>query len=342
MTEDLSISAIIPLYNGEKYIAQAIRSVERQIVKPIELIVVDDGSTDRGCEIVRELAKSVALTLIHKPNGGQSSARNLGVRHSKGKLIALLDQDDMWYPNHLQELVKPFQKPRSPELGWVYSDLDEADENGKMLTRRFLRTLPAPHPKRDMFSCLRQDMFVLPSASLISRKAFDHVGGFDERLSGYEDDDLFLRLFHEGYDNEFIPMALSMWRIYPSSSSYSSRMAASRMVYARKLCQSFPDDPARTRYCLVRDLIAPRFFVQVLGEFVRAAKRGDWSRAEKTLEDLEFLADRLSSVRRRVFAVLHPLMRVRALVQLALGVHWLLEPIVRRLAGPRAATERGR
>jgi glycosyltransferase involved in cell wall biosynthesis len=330
MADDVSISAIIPLYNGEKYIEQAIRSVANQILKPIELIVVDDGSTDSGCEIVMKLAKSVPLTLIRKPNGGQSSARNLGVKHSKGELIALLDQDDIWYPNHLLELARPFQKQSFPELGWVYSDLDEVDENAKLVTRRFLSTLSSPHPKRDMFSCLRQDMFVLPSASLISRKAFDKVGGFDERLSGYEDDDLFLRLFHEGYDNEFIPHALSMWRIYPSSSSYTSRMAVSRMIYARKLCQNFPDDPSRTRY-LERDLIAPRFFVQVLSEFVRAAERRDWKFAEKTREDLKFLAEKLSSRRRRVFSLVYPFMHIKPLVQLALGSRWLLQPIVRRL-----------
>jgi glycosyltransferase involved in cell wall biosynthesis len=330
MSEDLSISAIIPLYNGEKYIAQAIRSVESQILKPLELIIVDDGSTDGGCEIVEHLAKSVPLTLIHKPNGGQSSARNLGVKHSKGRLIALLDQDDIWYPNHLLELAKPFRRQTFPELGWVYSDLDEADENAKLVTRRFLSTLSAPHPKRDMFSCLRQDMFVLPSASLISRQAFDRVGGFDERLSGYEDDDLFLRLFHEGYDNEFVPQALSMWRIYPASSSYTSRMAISRMIYARKLCQNFPDDPSRTRY-LERDLIAPRFFVQVLSEFARAVERQDWNFAEKTREDLRFLAQKLTARRRRVFSLVYPFMHIKPLVQLAFGLRWLFLPIVRRL-----------
>ena len=210
---DPRISTIIPLYNGATYIEAALRSVMRQTLPPNEVIVVDDGSTDNGAEIVRRLAAEYPITLLSKANGGQSSARNFGAVHATGDLIALLDQDDIWYPDHLAELVKPFLRPRSTALGWVYSNLDEIAANGHMLVRSFLTTLGSQHPKRDIFACLKQDMFILPSASLISREAFDAVGGFDERLSGYEDDDLFLRLFLAGFDNEYIDTPLSQWRI---------------------------------------------------------------------------------------------------------------------------------
>jgi glycosyltransferase involved in cell wall biosynthesis len=113
------------------------------------------------------------LTLLHKPNGGQSSARNLGVRQSKSDLIAFLDQDDLWYDNHLEELVKPFLVPTEPVLGWVYSDLDEIDQNGFLICRSFLSTIPVVQPKRHIFDCIRQNMYILPSASLICRKAFE-------------------------------------------------------------------------------------------------------------------------------------------------------------------------
>ena len=91
-------------------------------------------------------------------------------------------------------------------------------------------------------------MFVLPGRSLISRKAFDAVGGFDERLSGYEDDDLFLRLFRAGYANVFLETALSKWRIYPGSSSYTDRMRRSRAIYAEKPFEEYKDDPDRSRF----------------------------------------------------------------------------------------------
>jgi len=195
---DATISVIIPLYNGERFIEQALRSVIQQSVPPEEIIVVNDGSSDRGPQIVERLAAEHPIRLLYKENGGQAAARNFGIAHSGGELVALLDQDDVWYPNHLAELLKPFAKPRDRELGWVYSNLDEIDEHGHTVTRSCLSKAASQHPKRDLFVCLGEDMFILPSASLFSRKAFDTVGGFDERLMGYEDDDLFLRMFRPG------------------------------------------------------------------------------------------------------------------------------------------------
>ena len=214
-----SIAVVIPLYNGARYIEQTLNSVFKQALSPTEIIVVNDGSTDDDASIaiVERLARTHPLTLLHKPNGGQSSARNLGVRQSKSDLIAFLDQDDLWYESHLQELVKPFLAPSEPALGWVYSDVDEIDENGYLICRSFLSTMSVAHPKRHIFDCIRHDMYVVPSASLICRKAFEAVGGFDERLCGYEDDDLFMRIFRTGNDNVYIKRALSQWQIYTGS-----------------------------------------------------------------------------------------------------------------------------
>ncbi len=242
---DLGIAAIIPLYNGAKYIREALTSVLAQHLPPSEIVVVDDGSTDDGPRIVAEMAATHPIRLLHKQNGGQASARNFGVAATTSRLIALLDQDDIWYPDHLQELAEPFLSRSNVPLGWVYGNLDEIDERGNVIARAILSSEGDRHPKRTLIACLREDMFVLPSASLISRAAFESVGGFDEQLRGYEDDDLFLRLFHAGFDNVYVDKPLSQWRIYPSSASYSPQMAKSRMVYATRLLNRFPDDPER-------------------------------------------------------------------------------------------------
>jgi len=146
-----TIAAIIPLHNGARWIEGALDSILSQTLKPDEVIAVDDGSTDDGAgsRIVADLARKHAVTLLHKENGGQSSARNHGVAHATSDLIALLDQDDAWYPNHLADLIRPFhQNCRSKQLGWVYSDLEEVDDTGAMVQHRLLTTLPARHPKR--------------------------------------------------------------------------------------------------------------------------------------------------------------------------------------------------
>jgi glycosyltransferase involved in cell wall biosynthesis len=175
---DFSIVAIIPLYNGARWIEQAIVSVLSQTRQPDEFIIVDDGSTDggAGAAIGERMAREhPIIKLLHKPNGGQSSARNFGVAHSKSTLIAFLDQDDAWYPHHLETLVKPLLERHAMPLGWVYSNIDLVTENGEMFCYEYLNDLKVEHPKRHLVRCFNEDMHILPSASLILRQAFESV-----------------------------------------------------------------------------------------------------------------------------------------------------------------------
>lgn len=299
-SRDLAIAAVIPLFNGASFIEEALNSVLSQTLRPSQIIVVDDGSTDHGPDIVSRMAEAHDIVLLRKPNGGQASARNFGIRHARTPLIALLDQDDIWYPNHLKELVTPFRTPRYPELGWVYSNLDEIDREGSMVTRFCLDLVPnVEHPKRSLASCLVADMFILPTSCLISRAAFDDVGGFDERLIGYEDDDLFLRMFRKGYDNVYINKSLAKWRIYSDSSSFSPSMGRSRMVYFRKLVETFPYD-GRRNADYISQLIAPRFCPALMLEFRHARASGDPALIAGALDDLRFLADHLPGRARRI------------------------------------------
>jgi glycosyltransferase involved in cell wall biosynthesis len=329
-SEDISIAVIIPLYNGESYIRDAIDSVFRQSLPPTEVIVVNDGSTDSGPMVVEQLALEHPITLLHKPNGGQSSARNMGIAHSSSSLIALLDQDDIWYSDHLEQLVKPFRRQRTIELGWVYSDLDEIDRQGRLVARSILRFVDNQNPKRDLQSCLRRDLFILPSASLMSRKAFEAVGGFDERLHGYEDDDLFLRMFRHGYDNVFLDRSLSQWRIFTGSASFSPRMAVSRMVYLRKLLLDFPDELDRDLYWS-RDFLLPRFFPMLLRQFTYAVRARDQELISKSVADLEFASRYHTRKVRLAMVLLTPLLRIPGLAKAFLPVTPALRPIMRRL-----------
>lgn len=341
-----AIAAIVPLYNGAPFIEEALRSVLAQTLTPAQIIVIDDGSTDEGPEIVGGLARRHDIALIRKQNGGQASARNLGVSHARTPLIAFLDQDDIWYPNHLEELAAPFLTVRYPELGWVYSNLDEIDREGRMVTRGCLDQKPEiEHPKRSLTGCLTTDMFVLPTSSLISREAFNGVGGFDERLIGYEDDDLFLRMFRQGYDSIYITKPLSKWRIYSSSASYSSRMGRSRMIYLRKLVDMFSGDDWRNMN-YVRELIAPRFCPWLLLEYRRALVSGDPNGLTTAIEDLKFLSEHLPRRSQAVFRASMPMMAWRPTARLAAALITmelklvnlrLFKTIVRRILGlPRA------
>jgi glycosyltransferase involved in cell wall biosynthesis len=350
--EDRPITAIIPLYNGAEYIEEALNSVLTQTLPPAKINVVDDGSTDNGPEIVERMARHHNISLIRKQNGGQSSARNLGAAHAQTPLIALLDQDDVWYPNHLEELIKPFREKRYPELGWVYSNLDEVDRRGRMVTRSCLDQKPEiQHPKRSLVGCLTTDMFILPTSCLISRQAFETAGGFDERLIGYEDDDLFLRLFRLGYDNVYISRALARWRIFPESASYSLRMGRSRMIYLRKLIEMFPPGDFRNLN-YVRELIAPRFCPWLLLEYRSALASRNSAALKDAIEDLEFLSTFLPRQARLAFRAMLPMMAWRPMSRLAATVIStnlklanlrLTKTIVRRVLGlPRAGSHGGK
>lgn len=315
-----SIVAIIALYNGAEFIERSVRSVLAQTRQPDEFIVVDDGSTDAGPDIVRRLqAEHPQIQLLRKENGGQSSARNFAIANSTSSLIALLDQDDGWYPDHLAELARPFEAEDRYRLGWVYSNLDECDRFGRMRTRRMLSFMKQEHPKTRLESCLANDMFILPSASLFLREAFEEVGGFDERLSGYEDDDFFIRLFRASWDNIFIDKALSYWCIYSASTSYSPRMARSRMIYFQKLYEDFDnsDMPGQPQW---KDIVSHRFYVLALEELNHAALTGNKAQYGKTLEMLDQIVPRLP-----------PVAQKRARLRLKVLGSYELSNILRRL-----------
>ena len=327
---ELRIAVVIPLYNGGKFIQEAIESVLNQTLPPAEFIVVDDGSTDNGPEIVAGMAARHPIRLLRKANGGQASARNFGIAHTTSEFIALLDQDDAWYSDHLEQLVRPFLAKRSPKLGWVYGNLDEVDEAGGLVARSMLRFGPSPHPKRDLFECLSSDMFVLPSATIIAREAFDAVGGFDERLAGYEDDDLFLRIFRAGFDNVFINRGMTRWRIFGGSASYSPRMAVSRMIYFRKLLEEYPDDPAHGRF-YAKNYLAPRFFPWMAHQYMNALRHGGAAEFTVALQNLQFVTRRHKPRARIVMALMLPVLRWRFLAKLLMPLTPGVRPLIRRL-----------
>ena len=238
----------------------------------------------------------------------------MGIAASSCSHIALLDQDDVWYPHHIEVLKAPFLD--DPETGLVYGNLDRVDEAGRILYRNFLDRLNSPQPKRTLWDCLSCDMYILPSASIFSKAEFNRVGGFDERLSGFEDDDLFLRMFVAGVKFIYIKdVSVAQWTLNPNSTSFSPRMAKSRMIYFKKLLESYPE--------FAQDPIAPRFFPSACGALIRCLKARD------TVGSLQHLADL------REIATHLPQERVRRFLQLAevtcqAKLHWLARALVRR------------
>lgn len=274
-----SVVVIIPFYNGADFIERSVKSVFEQSVPAHEVIVVNDGSRPEERAALDGLAARYPFRIIDKENGGQGSARNAGVAASTSEYICFLDQDDFYLPNHIETLVSSI--PTDDRLfGYIYADLYEADGDGNVVRTGVIKD-HAQHPKRSIFDLLRYDMFVLPSAALVSRKAFDAVGGFDSQFMGYEDDDLFLRIFRKGYSNHFVDKAVTVWCIHTASTSFGIRMVRSRFKYFKKLVQMFPDEHQRGRYYL-REYLMPRFQLFFVNEAIEAIKKDDQYRGEMT------------------------------------------------------------
>ena len=99
-----TVSVVIPAYNAEEYIAETLDSVLSQNYSDYEILVIDDGSTDHTGEVLAHYGDRIHL--FQKPNGGPASARNLGLKHARGRYIAFLDSDDLWHPEKLARQVE--------------------------------------------------------------------------------------------------------------------------------------------------------------------------------------------------------------------------------------------
>lgn len=275
-----TVAVIIPFYNGSKWIERAILSVSQQSIPPDEFIIVNDGSSDEEKARLYELSQRYSFKVVDKANGGQGSARNTGVSVTSSQYISFLDQDDFYLSYHIEALVNALPE-NDPYFGFVYADLCMADEAGNITNSAFIKTeAPGVHPKRGSVSnLLRHDMFILPSASLIKRVAFEKVGGFDEQFMGYEDDDLFLRMFRAGFTNYFLDKAVTVWCIHAASTSWSIKMSRSRLKYIEKISAAFPDDTDR-QFFFFRDCLMPRFEPTLMAAVVEAAKIHSQDREE--------------------------------------------------------------
>jgi len=182
----MQVSVVIPTYNSADLVVEAVESVLAQTVPPFEVIVIDDGSTDRTRERLASYGPPVRY--VHQENGGVATARNRGVKEAKGDLVAFLDADDAWHPRKLEIQLKVFQ--RRPELGMLGTGrLDWPNQPFPQLTEASMK---------EPFDVTLDDLIIrnrfLTSSILIRREVLNRVGEFDPSLHGPEDYDMWLRV----------------------------------------------------------------------------------------------------------------------------------------------------
>jgi glycosyltransferase involved in cell wall biosynthesis len=203
MIQDMRISVIIPAYNAARFLPRCLESVFAQTLKPEEVIVVDDGSTDNTAA----LAAVLGATVFVRANGGLAAARNTGIRKAEGEWIALLDADDMWAPEKLERQAACIQF----NTVLVYTGIRIFDDKG---VRSEQLAVDASIAKKMM----RYRNPITPSTVLARREMLMRDGGFREDLRACEDWEMWVRLLRAGRF-EAITEPLTDYYVYPSSLS---------------------------------------------------------------------------------------------------------------------------
>lgn len=235
------VSAIIPVFNSEKYIAETINSVLRQTYKNIELIIVDDGSTDQTLEIVKQITlKDNRVKYYSIPPAGRPSVpRNYGIQKSNGEFIAFLDSDDLWHKRKTEIQLKRIIA--SPSSAFIYSMSITFGDVSPFSKQYELLPLPfrAAKNKLDLLAIGN----TVPLSSVIVRKdKLVEQKGFDEDpLLQVEDYDLWIRL-SEKNDFIFLPAVLVKYRIHTNQFSADWETHKKRLEYlSQKRALALPE-----------------------------------------------------------------------------------------------------
>jgi glycosyltransferase involved in cell wall biosynthesis len=280
-----TVSVIIPYFNGERYIAEAIESVAEQTYRDIELIVVDDGSADHSTKALRScLGKTGIKYLRHDRNKGIPSARNTGIRASSGEYIAFLDQDDTWMPLKVEKQVAVLEGECRRGVGLVFSDVYY--NYGGELTREnhFRKIMPADInmlPREKTFASLFMRDFIPFITTVIPRAVFETVGLLDEKIVGGTDDyDLCLRIAGR-YRVHYIDEPLAAWRIHGGNYTHIPKQQEDQLHIIEKIIGLFPEIRALKRKKLSKVYESLGYYycnVQDYKPAVKAYEKAVWER----------------------------------------------------------------
>lgn len=205
--ERFTVSVIIPVFNGEKYLAAALESVLDQSLRPAEILVVDDGSRDKSADIARSFS---GVTLISQPHRGLGAARNRGVRQASGNYLAHLDADDLWLPDKLAVQSEEFRKHPQWEIvggqmeSFYSPDLSNAD-------RRQIYCPATPIPG---FSA---------SVLMVKKASFHRAGWYREDLRVAADLEWFIRARRIPLQEGMVKETLARRRLHKSNSGILNR-----------------------------------------------------------------------------------------------------------------------
>ncbi len=208
------VSVVMCVYNDERYLGKSIESILKQTFTDFELIIVDDGSTDKTAAILDSIKqKDSRIKVFHKENTGTTASANFGISKARGKYIARLDSDDISYPNRLQTEVEILE--HNSDVGLIGGGADMIDQDGNIIGTRNIIT---KNPKRTL---LFRNIFQ-QSDVMFRKSVFEALGGYREKFKNGEDYDMWLRI-SEVADIVKLNDVLGQWRLNAGGYSFSRR-----------------------------------------------------------------------------------------------------------------------
>jgi glycosyltransferase involved in cell wall biosynthesis len=259
------LSVVIPAFNAATTIRAAVGSTLRQTVPVLEVIVVDDGSSDNTAEVVDGL-DDPRVRLVSRPNGGPSAARNTGIAAARGEWVAFLDSDDLWLPTYVETATAALGAASNPGFGYTDAYVFHAGR-GQVKRGSAMDALDPPPPDRASFlAALLRRNFVFTSAT-VPAAVLAAVGGYDESLPLSEEYDLWLRILVAGFDPVWMGGPLAIYRMHPGQSSHqilAMKRTAARVYHGLRE-EDMPSDDAR-RALLDRRAAADREVAIVAGD----------------------------------------------------------------------------
>ncbi len=240
------VSVVIPAYNAQSFIGETLQAVTSQTYKNIEILVVDDGSTDQTAEIVQSFArKDPRIILLQQDNAGVAAARNLAIEKSRGEYIAPIDADDIWFPQKIAKQVECILQA-GDSCGLVYTWSVRIDEFGYITSKDRMDTLEGV-----VYPALAYCNFIgSASVPLIHSKCLEKVGYYNTQLKqhnaqGCEDWDLYFRIA-EHYEYRVVREFLMAYRSTPQSMSLNfSSMLRSYFFVCQDIKDRHPEIPQR-------------------------------------------------------------------------------------------------
>lgn len=263
----MQVSVIIPTYNSAQYLDAAVKSVLEQTFTDYEILIIDDGSTDKTEEVIKQFGDSVRY--IRQKNQGVSVARNLGIKESVGKYVAFLDADDVWLPAKLEKQILALEKAHDSKV--CYTEYISVSDDMKPTELKRLRTNGSV--LNDLL--LRGNVVGPPSALMCERVLFEKLGGFDSNLSLCADWEMWFRL-SLATDLFFLKEPLVKYRLHDSNMSKNVKLLEEDTV--RLLEKSFAIKSLPNKLKTKRKEAFAYHYIVLAKSYFRAGQYADFLR----------------------------------------------------------------